>query len=90
FVRPPCSARGHKRLLRVYAHRLHSNLMHDLKKLTDESRAEAIAQGMAAMIDGFYIRHALKEPVPERAHIISMVIDFLHGQLEPKDQKDPA
>lgn len=70
-----------QRLLRVYAKRLHSNLMHELRALTGDEQAEKIAHGVAALIDGFYIRHALREPVPGRLDIIDMVIDFLHLQL---------
>lgn len=70
-----------QRLLRIYAHRLHSNLMHDLKKLTSPSKAETTAHGIAALIDGFYIRHALKEPGPDRMDIIRIIVDFLHQQI---------
>ncbi|MEM6667242.1 MAG: transcriptional regulator BetI, partial [Pseudomonadota bacterium] len=47
------------RLLAIYQRRLHSNLMHGLKPLAGE-RAGHIAQGVASMIDGCYIRHALR------------------------------
>lgn len=70
-----------QRLLRVYAKRLHSNLIFNLRALTTPGHAEKIAHGMAALIDGFYIRHALQEPGPERLEIIDLVIEFLHMQL---------
>ena len=46
------------RLLRVYAYRLDSNLVFDLRKLVSEAPARRIAQGLASMIDGLYIRCA--------------------------------
>ena len=46
------------RLLRIYTRRLHSNLMHELRALVPPARAGRIARGVAAMIDGLYIRMA--------------------------------
>lgn len=48
-----------RKILDVYHHRLHSNLMHDLLKLMDRERAEPMAEGIAAMIDGLWLRYAL-------------------------------
>lgn len=45
-------------LLTVYARRLSSNLIHNLKPLIGE-RAPMVAEGIASMIDGLYIRKAL-------------------------------
>ena len=65
------------RLLQVYARRLHSNLVFDLRKLVEAEAAQAIAQGLAAMIDGFYIRHALQDFAPAQPEVRSMVLDYL-------------
>ncbi len=70
-----------QRLLQVYAKRLHSNLLFSLIQLTDPSRAEHIAQGLAAMIDGFYIRKALQDIAPSRLDTIATVAEYLHLQL---------
>jgi TetR/AcrR family transcriptional repressor of bet genes len=70
-----------QRLLQVYARRLHSNLLFSLQQLTDPSRAEHIAQGLAAMIDGFYIRKALQDIAPSRLDTIATVAEYLHLQL---------
>lgn len=51
---------GAARLLRVYHARLRSNLLHDLRPLAG-AEAPDIAETLAALIDGFYIRHALGE-----------------------------
>ncbi len=68
-----------RRLLRVYARRLHSNLVFNLRPLTD--RADHIAQGMASIIDGFYLRHALQDAVPDRAAMQALVMEYLELQL---------
>ena len=47
-----------KRLLHIYQRRLLSNLTHELRPLVG-ARADICAQGIAAMIDGLYIRRAL-------------------------------
>lgn len=71
-----------RRLLQVYARRLQSNLLFDLRKLMDSDSAEMAAQGLAALIDGFYIRAALQDDVPDRERIKSMVGDYLNFWLE--------
>ncbi|KQT87493.1 transcriptional regulator BetI [Aurantimonas sp. Leaf443] len=48
-----------RRLLTIYARRLHSNLVHELVTLVPRAAAGRIALGIGAMIDGFYIRTAL-------------------------------
>ena len=65
------------RLLQVYARRLHSNLVFNLRQLVDAAAAQSIAQGLAAMIDGFYIRHALQDFAPEQQEVRAMVLDYL-------------
>ncbi|UJW86238.1 transcriptional regulator BetI [Devosia sp. SL43] len=65
------------RLLQVYAKRLHSNLVFDLRQIVDDETAQSIAQGLAAMIDGFYIRHALQDFAPAQPEVRSMVMDYL-------------
>ncbi|TNJ47441.1 transcriptional regulator BetI [Phaeobacter sp. B1627] len=45
------------RLMRLYQRRLRSNLLFDLRKLSP--RAESIADTLAALIDGVYLRAAL-------------------------------
>lgn len=65
------------RLLQLYARRLHSNLVFSLRELVGAGSAQAIAQGLAAMIDGFYIRHALQDFAPGKDEVRAMVIDYL-------------
>ncbi|GHA21285.1 HTH-type transcriptional regulator BetI [Devosia pacifica] len=73
-----------RRLLQVYSRRLHSNLMVNLRQLFDADTAQLVAQGLASMIDGFYIRHALQDAVPDREGSRDMVNDYLQLWLERK------
>jgi TetR/AcrR family transcriptional repressor of bet genes len=75
-----------KRLLQIYARRLHSNLMFNLRPLMDEASAQATAQGMGALIDGFYIRHALQELGPTEIEVRDLVMDYLTLQLARHDK----
>ncbi|MFQ6551223.1 choline-responsive transcriptional repressor BetI [Aestuariibius insulae] len=50
---------GASRLLSVYHKRLSSNLRYNLRQLTDRD-PEPVARGIAAMIDGLYLRYALR------------------------------
>ena len=70
------------RLLRVYAYRLDSNLVFDLRKLVSEGAARRIAQGLASMIDGFYIRCALQDCAPDPRDARALVEEYLDMSLE--------
>lgn len=59
-----------RRFLVIYARRLRSNLLANLKALCDADDAVRVAEGTAAMIDGLYIRRALgSSPVTAEASI---------------------
>jgi TetR/AcrR family transcriptional repressor of bet genes len=66
-----------RRLLRVYARRLHSNLMSGLTGMMARPDAERAAEGIAALIDGLYIRRALKDGTPNAESAIALVEDYL-------------
>jgi TetR/AcrR family transcriptional regulator, transcriptional repressor of bet genes len=70
-----------RHLLSVYSRRLHSNLMFDLAKLRTRKESEQISDGIAAMIDGLYIRSALKQSVPERTSAPALIHDYLDTML---------
>lgn len=74
-----------RRLLKVYARRLNSNLMSGLGPLMERSRAERVAEGVAAMIDGLYIRRALKEGAPNAASAIALVENYVETMLAAGD-----
>jgi TetR/AcrR family transcriptional repressor of bet genes len=54
------SSRGAARLLHVYQRRLHSNLVHALRPLLPAADAERVAEATGALIDGVYLREALR------------------------------
>ncbi len=73
------------RLLRVYARRLHSNLVHNLSALIPRARALDVAEGTASLIDGIYIRHALQDSAPSRSRARALVRDYLRLSLAEFD-----
>lgn len=70
-----------RRLLRVYASRLHSNLMSGLSALLPRPEAERVAETTAALIDGLYIRRALKDGIPNAATAAALIEDYLAIKL---------
>ncbi len=74
------------RLLDIYARRLHSNLVHALKPLCDQAKAQHIAEGTAALIDGLYIRRALHARQADEAGAVAMVEDYVTSQLTLEEQ----
>jgi TetR/AcrR family transcriptional repressor of bet genes len=76
------SSPGAARLLRIYQRRLHSNLVHALKRLVPPAEAVRIAEGLGALVDGVYLREALRgrPTVPETA--IATVEDYLDRELQ--------
>ncbi|MCM2291825.1 transcriptional regulator BetI [Allorhizobium sp. BGMRC 0089] len=70
-----------RHLLSLYARRLRSNLIHALKALTTADKAESIAEGTAAMIDGLYLRQSLKAAPLTIEASISLVEDYVRTQL---------
>lgn len=74
-----------RRLLNIYQRRLHANLVHDLRPLVGD-RAGRVADGLGAMIDGVYLREALRRmptEAPDRALAAALSLDYLNQQLEP-------
>ncbi|MCI2400754.1 transcriptional regulator BetI [Aliiroseovarius subalbicans] len=75
------SVDGARRLLRVYQGRLHANLVHDLRPLVGD-QADLVADNIAAMIDGLYIRHALRDVTPDGQAACDQVLGCLDRMLE--------
>ncbi len=70
-----------RRVLRVYARRLHSNLMSGLLPLMPRREAERCAEAVAALIDGLYIRRALKDGLPNSATAIALIEEVVEARL---------
>jgi len=69
-----------KRLLMIYQRRLHSNLVFCLRPLAGD-RAPAIAASAGALIDGVYLRHALRDVIPNPAASVNMVFALIESEI---------
>ncbi|MCG6858879.1 MAG: transcriptional regulator BetI [Salaquimonas sp.] len=65
FYLHACSSPPAARLFQVYARRLHSNLVDALRPLVGEESVIAAADTLGALIDGLYVRHALRADGPD-------------------------
>lgn len=82
------TSEGAKRLLNIYQARMRSNLMHELRPLVGQ-RAPDIAANIAALIDGHYIRHALRNSMPDGRMASERVLGCLDLMLDaPQKKKD--
>lgn len=85
YVRAQSDAEA-RRLLTVYARRLHSNLVAALAEIVTRAEAVRIAEGIAAMVDGLYIRRALKDGPPDPASAIALLEDYVDTQLAAREE----
>lgn len=72
-----------RRLLVIYSRRLRSNLLHSLAHLCPPDDAARIAEGVAALIDGLYIRQSLRSAPLGSAASIALTENYLDLQLQP-------
>ncbi len=70
-----------RRLLGIYARRLTSNLVDALGQLCTRDDAKRIAEGIAALIDGLYIRRALHDGPADPASAIALVERYVNKEL---------
>jgi TetR/AcrR family transcriptional repressor of bet genes len=45
------------------------------------AKAEAVAEGLGALIDGLYLREVLKSGAPDGAAAVATAMDYLNSQL---------
>ncbi|MBB3454128.1 TetR/AcrR family transcriptional repressor of bet genes [Rhizobium sp. BK313] len=76
-----------RRFLVIYARRLRSNLLANLKVLCPSEDAERIAEGAAAMIDGLYIRQSLRSAPISIDASIALTEDYINALLAPLPRK---
>lgn len=69
------------RLQQVNHHRLHSNLKYEFLKILDQAEAEKAAQGLAALIDGFWLRGALMKEDINVSIAIEICQHYIQTQL---------
>jgi TetR/AcrR family transcriptional repressor of bet genes len=55
--------------------------MSGLCRLMPRADADSAAEGIAALIDGLYIRRALKDGTPNAGSAIALVTDYLDMKL---------
>lgn len=70
-----------KRLLAIYQRRLRANLLSCLRPLCP-ARAESIAEGLGALIDGLYLREVLKSGAPDGAAAVATAVAYLDAHLK--------
>ncbi len=75
-----------RRLLVIYARRLHSNLVHALRSMAPPLTATQVAEGTAAMIDGLYIRQSLHAAPLSADASVTLVEDYVTSQLARHQQ----
>jgi TetR/AcrR family transcriptional repressor of bet genes len=75
---------GLRRLLRVYVNRLRSNLLSAFAGLMPRADADQAAEAVAALIDGFYIRRALRDGLPNPRSAIAIIEGYVDLTLAAK------
>lgn len=77
------------RLQRVNARRLLSHLRLELKRVVPRERAHFIAIGIAALIDGIWLRGALNPKGIDVEQALAIITDYLERQLPPEHFATP-
>ena len=79
------SSKSAARLLNIYTRRLESNLVDAYRQLLPHrDQARRAAEASAAMIDGVFIRHALRASGPDRTEAIEICKTQIATQLAGK------
>ncbi len=72
---------SNRRLLKIYSARLASNLTFNLRHYMPALDARKVAEGAASMIDGVWIRQALKDGTGDARQAIAMVENYVETQI---------
>lgn len=70
-----------RRLQRVNDHRLYSNLCGQFRRILPQAQARAAARGLAALIDGLWLRSALSGEGFDTRQAMQIAYDYLDLQL---------
>lgn len=76
------------RMQRVVDARLSSNLMHALTQLVDRAHARRVADYIAVLIDGFWLRHAKSDDAVDAAVAIRQIEEFVELQLSAATREE--
>lgn len=82
----------HPRLARIQTiiiRRLHSNLVHALRPFLREPELRHVAQDLACLIDGIWLRAALNQAGPDGADARRAAIDFITHRLNIRVGETP-
>lgn len=80
-----------RRLQRINDRRLYSNLCGQLRQVLPQAQARSAARGLAALIDGLWLRGALSGDDFDIEHALSIAYDYLDRQLTPPSvENQPA
>ena len=82
----------HPRLARIQTiiiRRLHSNLAHALRPFLREPEVQTVAQDLACLIDGIWLRAALSQSAPDGADARRAAVDFITHRLKIKIGEPP-
>jgi len=75
------------RMQRAVDARLTSNLMHALRQLVDLRRARLIADYVAVLIDGYWLRHTKSYDAVDATAAIARIENFVDAQLSSARQE---
>ncbi|SHL19191.1 transcriptional regulator, TetR family [Roseovarius marisflavi] len=75
-----------RRLLHIYQRRLRSNL-HDAFRRLAPAQSRTLTRGLAAMIDGMYIRQALREGPMQPDVAVDVLLHYLDTSLPPEESQ---
>ena len=70
-----------RRVLKIYQGRLRSNLLSALRPIAGSSALD-LAEGLGAVIDGVYLREALKSGAPDGKAAAEVALNYLNAQLK--------
>jgi TetR/AcrR family transcriptional repressor of bet genes len=79
YVQAQTSAEA-RRLLEIYQRRLRSNLLHAFRQIAPQN-ALMLTRGFAAMIDGLYLRQALRRGPVEPQAAVEVLLQYLDTSL---------
>jgi TetR/AcrR family transcriptional regulator, transcriptional repressor of bet genes len=74
-----------RRLQRINDHRLYSNLCGQFQRTLPQTQARAAARGLAALIDGLWLRGALSGEAFDTHQAVQIAYDYLDLQLAKAD-----
>lgn len=79
-----------QRLQRINDHRLYSNLCSQFKRVLPLDQARSAARGLAALIDGLWLRGALSGSTFDVEQALQIAYDYLDQQLAKQPVRVPV